>query len=120
MMASTRRISLMATLVLSVFASSSVEASSTSPSQPQRLSAAEGTFVRGMMAADHQFELYLTVSGDVENTVEDVSGTIMPMHHAVDKARIAAVNFADVVRRRAFSPVYSRQSRQAGRENESR
>lgn len=61
-----------------------------------------------MMAADQQFELYLTLSETsrgggtgVENTAEN-SGPKVPMHHAVDKARNAAVNFADVVRRRAF------------------
>mmetsp|Transcript_20613 Transcript_20613/g.32470 ORF Transcript_20613/g.32470 Transcript_20613/m.32470 type:complete len:155 (-) Transcript_20613:1773-2237(-) len=101
--------------------SSSSPSSPSSPSQPQRLSA-EGTFVRGMMAADHQFGFYMTESetgrgGEGRRSGEEddidsregcadesvVSGTMTPMHHAVDKARDAAGNFAGVVRRRAFS-----------------
>mmetsp|Transcript_4804 Transcript_4804/g.8011 ORF Transcript_4804/g.8011 Transcript_4804/m.8011 type:complete len:131 (-) Transcript_4804:226-618(-) len=95
--------------------------SSSSQSQPQRLSA-EGTFVRGMMAADHQFGFYMTESetsqgGERRRSGEEdeidawegcadelvVSGTMTPMQHAVYKARDAAGNFAGVVRKRAFS-----------------
>jgi hypothetical protein len=110
-----------------------------SPLQLRRLSATEGTFVRGMMAADHQFELYMTMttSDDDENIAKrsrhgcddrldakknDVmsvsrggsssSSPIMHMHRAVGHARDAAVTFVDIVRRRAFSPqIQSRRTR---------
>jgi hypothetical protein len=95
--------------------------SSSSLSPHRRLSAAEGTFVRGMMAADHQFGLYMAVSetsrgGGTDHDENDGmamavsrrggsgSGPVMHMHHVVDQARDAAVNLADVLRRRAFSP----------------
>ena len=108
-----------------------------SPLQLRRLSATEGTFVRGLMMADHQFELYMTMTSDKEkktktmgsyrhrhydssrsgeiktnvvsvsrggggNSSDIVSGT--ELHHAISQARAIAVNFADVLRRRAFSP----------------
>ncbi|KAL3756752.1 hypothetical protein ACHAWU_003502 [Discostella pseudostelligera] len=110
-----------------------------SPLQLRRLSATEGTFVRGMMAADHQFELYMTMttSDDEENIAKssrhghegrseskknDVmsvsrggsssSSPIMHMHRAVGQARDAAVTFVEVMRRRAFSPpIQSRKTR---------
>mmetsp|Transcript_31354 Transcript_31354/g.75790 ORF Transcript_31354/g.75790 Transcript_31354/m.75790 type:complete len:116 (-) Transcript_31354:161-508(-) len=109
-MAYTRFFSLALTaLALSLLASVVVS----SPSQPQRQIAAEGTFVRGMMSADNQFALYMTVSetsrgGSVDDgdIAEEVGSGAM---HPVGKARLAAVNFADVVRRRAFSPISPRQ-----------
>ena len=73
------------------------------------------------MAADHQFGLYMAVSetsrggGTDHDENDDItmavsrrggsgSGPVTHMHHVVDQARDAAVNLADVVRRRAFSP----------------
>ena len=130
MMAPTQRFvfAALAALALSMsVATFAVEAStlSASPSQPQRMSAAEGTFVRGLMAADHQFGLYdMTVGetstrgggvGEEEAAAKDgrSGGPMMEVHQAVDNARHRAVNFAHVVRRKAFSPVHSRrQSRQ--------
>ena len=68
------------------------------------------------MAADSQL-LYMTVSetnrgggsvGPSEEVEEKVVNNTPMMH--VQRARETAINFADVVRRRAFSPVQSRQS----------
>ena len=84
------------------------------------------TFVRGMMAADQQFGLYMALSetnrggGDGGLSVNDdessqstsVGGVVGPVLHvsrAVDQAREAAINFADTVRRRAFVPQPKRQ-----------
>lgn len=103
-------------------------AAESSPSQPQIL-ISEGTFVRGMMAADQQFGLYMALSetsspprastartafqpyprgGGTGGGDESRGGPVMHVHRAVDQARDAAVNFAGVVRRRAFSPQPSR------------
>jgi hypothetical protein len=78
------------------------------------------TFVRGMMAADQQFGLYMALSetnrgggdgglsvNDVESSQSTSVGGVGPVLHvsrAVDQAREAAINFADTVRRRAFVP----------------
>ena len=89
---------------------------SSSQSQPQRyLASGEGALVRGMMSADSQFGLYMTVNDTSRGGCageEDVErgGPMTPMH----KARDTAVNFAAVVRRRAFSPVRSRRAEQGG------
>ena len=99
-----------------VYASVSSSSSSSSP-HSQRISAADGPFVRGLMAADSQL-LYMTVSetnrgggsvGPSDEEVEEKVDNNTPMMH-VQRARETAINFADVVRRRAFSPVQSRQS----------
>ena len=97
-----------------VYASVSSSSSSSSP-HSQRISAADGPFVRGLMAADSQL-LYMTVSetnrggGSVGPSEEVEEKVNTPMMH-VHRARETAINFADVVRRRAFfSPVQSRQS----------
>lgn len=75
----------------------------------------EGALVRGMMSADSQYGLYMTVNDTSRGGCageEDVErgGPMTPMH----KARDTAVNFAAVVRRRAFSPVRSRRAEQGG------
>ena len=103
-------------------------AAESSPSQHQIL-ISEGTFVRGMMAADHQFGLYMALSettpprastasrafsayprggGGAEGDDESRGGPAMHMRRAVDQARESAINFAGVVRRRAFSSQPSR------------
>ena len=86
---------------------------SSSSSHSQRISAADGLFVRGLMAADSQL-LYMTVSetnrggGSVGPSGEEVEENNTPMMH-VHRARETDINFADVVRRMAFfSPVQSR------------
>ncbi len=119
-------VALAAVALSMVFSTTTVEAS-TSPLPLQRLSS-EGTFVRGMMSADHQFGLYMTVAetsrGGASEEEDDESRNsshgnndpMMQVHHAVDQARDAAVNFADVVRKRAFSPMKSVQNRHAGRD----
>ena len=116
-MVSTLRIfSVALALALNMLFSSVVDASmsSSSSSHSQRISAADGPFVRGLMAADSQL-LYMTVSetnrggGSVGPSEEVEEKVNTPMMH-VHRARETAINFADVVRRRAFSPVQSRQS----------
>ena len=117
-MVSTLRIfSVALALALNMLFSSVVDASMSSSSHSQRISAADGPFVRGLMAADSQL-LYMTVSetnrgggsvGPSEEEVEEKVVNNTPMMH-VQRARETAINFADVVRRRAFSPVQSRQS----------
>ncbi len=88
---------------------------------PHRRRVVEGTFVRGMMAADHQFGLYMAVSetsrgGGSDHDENDgmtkavvsrgeISGPLMHMHHVVHQARDAAVSLANGVRQRAFTPV---------------
>jgi hypothetical protein len=125
---SLRRCFLFAALaaVLSMLGSVAAESS---PSQPQIL-ISEGTFVRGMMAADHQFGLYMALSepsppprastarrafsayprggGGAEGDDESRGGPAMHVYRAVDQARESAINFAGVVRRRAFSSQPSR------------
>jgi len=120
-MMSLRRCFLFAALaaVLSMLGSVAAESS---PSQPQIL-ISEGTFVRGMMAADHQFGLYMALSepsppprastarrafsayprggGGAEGDDESRGGPAMHVYRA-------AINFAGVVRRRAFSSQPSR------------
>ena len=115
-MVSTLRIfSVALALALNMLFSSVVDASMSSSSHSQRISAADGPFVRGLMAADSQL-LYMTVSetnrggGSVGPSEEVEEKVNTPMMH-VHRARETAINFADVVRRRAFfSPVQSRQS----------
>lgn len=116
-MVSTLRIfSVALALALNMLFSSVVDASmSSSSSHSQRISAADGPFVRGLMAADSQL-LYMTVSetnrgggsvGPREEVEEKVVNNTPMMH--VHRARETAINFADVVRRKAFfSPVQSR------------
>ena len=117
-MVSTLRIfSVALALALNMLFSSVVDASmSSSSSHSQRISAADGPIVRGLMAADSQL-LYMTVSetnrggGSVGPSGEEVEEKVVnntPMMH-VHRARETAINFADVVRRKAFfSPVQSR------------
>ena len=110
-----------ALLALECRAADVVSTASAAASPHRRLSAAEGTFVRGMMAADHQFGLYMAVTetsrggGSSDNdgmaTVAvsrggSGSGPVVHMQLVADRARDTAVNLADVVlrRRRAFSP----------------
>ena len=118
-MVSTLRIfSVALALALNMLFSSVVDASMSSSSHSLRISAADGPFVRGLMAADSQL-LYMTVSetnrgggsvGPSEEVVEEKVVNNTPMMH-VHRARETAINFADVVRRKAFfSPVQSRQS----------
>ncbi len=80
-----------------------------------RPSTAEQTFVRGMMAADHQFGLYMTLSeasrgGDsdsndstVDNDARDqrINATIQACEEAMIRARRAAFSFGNTVRREA-------------------
>lgn len=87
----------------------------------EALGKTEGAFVRGMMAADHQFGLYMTESDASPNKSSQVvnsrgsssssqegmrrrggSSDPFPLN-AVDKAMDVAVDFANTVRRRAFS-----------------
>ena len=112
-----------ALLALECRAADVVSSASAAASPHRRLSAAEGTFVRGMMAADHQFGLYMAVTetsrggGSSDNEDDGMasmavsrggsgSGPVVHMQLVVDRARDTAVNLADVVlrRRRAFSP----------------
>mmetsp|Transcript_26905 Transcript_26905/g.39334 ORF Transcript_26905/g.39334 Transcript_26905/m.39334 type:complete len:126 (+) Transcript_26905:47-424(+) len=79
-----------------------------------RPSTAEQTFVRGMMAADHQFGLYMTISetsrggGSESNTVEDdvrderINPTIRACEDAMIRARKAAFRVGNSVRREAI------------------
>lgn len=80
-----------------------------------RPSAAEQTFVRGMMAADHQFGLYMTLSetsrgGGSSNTFEEEDGrctknnhpTIRACEDAIINARKAAFRFGNGLRREAI------------------
>mmetsp|Transcript_26904 Transcript_26904/g.39332 ORF Transcript_26904/g.39332 Transcript_26904/m.39332 type:complete len:127 (+) Transcript_26904:47-427(+) len=79
-----------------------------------RPSTAEQTFVRGMMAADHQFGLYMTISetsrggGSESNTVEDdvrderINPTIRACEDAMIRARKAAFRVGNSVRREAL------------------
>ena len=106
MVSTLRYIFVVVALALSML-SSIVYASMSSSTHSQRISAADGPFVRGLMAADSQL-LYMTVSetnrggdsvGPSEKVEENVNNT--PMMH-VHRARETAINFADVVRRRAF------------------
>ena len=76
------------------------------------------TFVRGMMAADQQFGLYMALSetnrgggnSDSGLSVNDESsqstssdGGVGPVvSRAMDQARESAISFVDTVRRRAF------------------
>ncbi len=74
----------------------------------------EGAFIRGMMAADHQFGLYMSASESARG-IEDraLSSSTKELSrrgvigednnlNAVDRARGVAVDFATTVRRRAF------------------
>lgn len=73
-----------------------------------------------MMSADAQFELYLTVNETNRGGGTGVDATAKNSTRGpVDQARNAAANFAQVVRRRAFTPISSRISEQAEREDES-
>ena len=75
------------------------------------------------MAADHQFGLYMTVSAtsqgggsedddnDVAVSLDGTRGPEVHSHHAVYQARDAAINFVDLVRRRAFVPIQSKLSK---------
>ncbi|KAL7453701.1 hypothetical protein ACHAWC_005344, partial [Mediolabrus comicus] len=79
-------------------------------------SAAEQTFVRGMMAADHQFGLYMTLSetsrggGSANTSDEDNDGrctknnhpTIRACEDAIINARKAAFRFGNGLRREAI------------------
>jgi hypothetical protein len=106
--------------VLSMLGSVAAELS---PSQPRRL-ISEGSFVRGMMAADHQLGLYMALSetnpppppppprASTTRTAftpyprgggAEVDMVESRVHRFVDQAREAAVNFASVVQRRALS-----------------
>mmetsp|Transcript_34310 Transcript_34310/g.70252 ORF Transcript_34310/g.70252 Transcript_34310/m.70252 type:complete len:124 (-) Transcript_34310:137-508(-) len=77
-----------------------------------RPSTAEQTFVRGMMAADHQFGLYMTISetsrGGGSETVEDdvrderIHPTIRACEDAMIRARKAAFRVGNSVRREAI------------------
>mmetsp|Transcript_2251 Transcript_2251/g.3136 ORF Transcript_2251/g.3136 Transcript_2251/m.3136 type:complete len:119 (-) Transcript_2251:171-527(-) len=77
-----------------------------------RPSTAEQTFVRGMMAADHQFGLYMTLSetsrgGDSDSIAEDareqrMNPTTQACEEAMIRARRAAFSFGNTVRREAF------------------
>ncbi len=80
-----------------------------------RPSTAEQTFVRGMMAADHQFGLYMTLSetsrgGDSSNgsTADDdgryqrINSTIQACEEAMIRARKAAFRVGNNVRREAI------------------
>ena len=93
---------------------------SSSSTLPHRRRVVEGTFVRGMMAADHQFGLYMAVretsrGGGSDHDENDgmttavvsrdgIIGPFMHMHHVALQARDAAVNLASGVRQRAFPP----------------
>ncbi|KAK1748611.1 hypothetical protein QTG54_000550 [Skeletonema marinoi] len=82
--------------------------------QKHRPSTAEQTFVRGMMAADHQFGLYMTISetsrggGSESNSVEDdvrderINPTIRACEDAMIRARKAAFRVGNSVRREAI------------------
>jgi hypothetical protein len=85
------------------------------------------TFVRGMMAADQQFGLYMALSetnrggggSDSGLSVNDESsqstssddGVGPVVSRAVDQAREAAISFVDTVRRRAFVPPQPKRQR---------
>jgi hypothetical protein len=89
------------------------------PSSSQVL-CSEGSFVRGMMAADQQFGLYMALSetnrgggnSDSGLSVNDESsqstssdGGVGPVvSRAMEQARESAISFVDTVRRRAFVP----------------
>ncbi len=81
-----------------------------------RPSTAEQTFVRGMMAADHQFGLYMTLSetsrggdsGSNGSTADDngrdqrINPTMQACEEAMIRARKAAFRVGNNVRREAF------------------
>mmetsp|Transcript_28033 Transcript_28033/g.58940 ORF Transcript_28033/g.58940 Transcript_28033/m.58940 type:complete len:133 (-) Transcript_28033:225-623(-) len=74
----------------------------------------EGAFIRGMMAADHQFELYMSAShGARDREDQTLSSRAQELRrrggrgedlslNTVDRVRDVAVDFANTVRRRSF------------------
>ena len=78
-MALKQRLSACLLVVMFYCAATATTAGDTSPLQIRKLRSTEGTFIRGMMAADHQFDLYVTMKCDQETSStrrcgDDVAG----------------------------------------------